>query len=326
MLENVLITAIRYENKLETIKYLVEKGADINARNKVSMSVFYQNDTIVQTNLTVTSYAPVIPMTADFIKTPLTDNNDYSFTFSGLGQNTITNYSWDFGDGKTSTVNTVANKPYTFAYLPDDHIYTVTLTITSAAGCTASVSKKVVVPGVHITGTYDYTHSSPCTPPEIFTFTPKLTGVPPSAIYKWTYGDGYTESVDNSQSGIVHHQYFDAGLRSVTLSIYSKENILLYQYINPNFIQSFGQNATPIATFSYIQDSNNTNTFHFISHSTVQDGSITILYWDFGDITSQYGADVYKSYAKTTATYPVKLTATSNAGCSSNAVVYVKVQ
>lgn len=63
----------------------------------------------------------------------------YCFTNQSSGLTPIQSYLWNFGDGTTSTQQ---NPCHTF---PCDKDYTVTLTITTASGCTRSTSSTITV-------------------------------------------------------------------------------------------------------------------------------------------------------------------------------------
>ena len=70
----------------------------------------------------------MIPPAADFTGSPLTGNALLSVGFTDTSTNNPTSWSWDFGDGGTSTLR---NPAYIYE---NPGTYTVTLTATNAGG------------------------------------------------------------------------------------------------------------------------------------------------------------------------------------------------
>jgi gliding motility-associated-like protein len=79
----------------------------------------------------------------------------FNFSFTNLSTviaGTITGYSWDFGDGSSSSPQ--QNPVHTF---PAYGLYTVTLTVSASNGCAESVSHVVNIPYTHFLSTSDDT-------------------------------------------------------------------------------------------------------------------------------------------------------------------------
>jgi PKD repeat protein len=88
---------------------------------------------------TVTVVDVSTPPVADFSSTVTGLSVAFSSALSKGGSGTITDYSWNFGDGGTSTA---ANPTYAY---PQSNTYTVTLTVTNDLGATDSGTHTVTV-------------------------------------------------------------------------------------------------------------------------------------------------------------------------------------
>lgn len=128
---------------------------------------------------------------------------------SGDSDGTIASWSWDFGDGATSTAQ---NPSHTYA---DDGTYTVTLTVTDDDGATDSSSQSVTVSSG--------TTNSPPTADFSYTCTDLACDFDGSASsdsdgsissYDWTFGDGATGT-----GTTVSHTYAAGGTYTVTLTV-----------------------------------------------------------------------------------------------------------
>ena len=86
------------------------------------------SDSITKTNLISVATPPPPPPVADFSASPTSGTSPLAVTFTDASTGDITNWSWDFGDGGTSTAQH-PNHNYTEAGL-----YTVTLTTTGPGG------------------------------------------------------------------------------------------------------------------------------------------------------------------------------------------------
>jgi PKD repeat protein len=139
-----------------------------------------------------------------FITTPAPNvQGKYSFTDQSTGN--LSSWSWDFGDGSTSTQQ---NCSHTYAASGS---YTVTLHI-SGPSCSDSTFQMLTV-NVNTTNcTADFSYSPSSSNPLTVNFTDKSTGSPTS--WNWTFGDGATSSAKNPV-----HTYAKAGSYTVTLSI-----------------------------------------------------------------------------------------------------------
>ncbi len=247
------------------------------------------NGTFTRTNY-VQSGKPIIKLSN------LNSNGCAPFSFSPILIDTvldgIKSYSWDFGDGTTSTSATPSAHSY-----PNAGVYYVTLSITTNGGCTASTTDTVKVgtikPVVNFTGV----PSTLCVNSPV-TFTDQTTNNPNQ--WFWIFGDGTTSNLENP----VYH-YTSPGTFHVTLIAYNNGcNDSAHETIVVN---------PPLAKFGYsFSCSNNNTVFNFHDSSKGAD----TWSWDFGDGTTSNLENPTHIYASDN-TYTVTLTVTNNTyGCT----------
>jgi PKD repeat protein len=131
--------------------------------------------------------------------------NSFSFTNTSYISSGGLNYQWTFGDGGSSTL-----KDPVYQYLTAG-TYEVKLVVSSASGCSDSVSQKVII---HPSLIADFTinNDEQCYHGNSFTFTNTTTISTGSTSYSWDFGDG-TTSVATSPS----HSYSTFGALDVRL-------------------------------------------------------------------------------------------------------------
>jgi len=164
-------------------------------------------DSISQT-ITVADTALV----ADFSATPTSGLEPLTVTFTdqSVSYDGIINWTWNFGDGETSTEQNPIHK------FPNTGTFNVMLTVTDADGPTDTITKQVSVLDM--------------TPPivDVESYTTVVTGVPVNfdasgssdnvgiVSYKWDFGDG---TVENSTISSVIHTYANPRVYMVILTV-----------------------------------------------------------------------------------------------------------
>ena len=133
---------------------------------------------------------------------------DYDVYFTDLSTpnaTSITDWSWTFGDGGTSTVQ---NPVHTYGSFGT---YNVSLVVTNSNGCIDSITLPVVVRPAPIA---DFTADTACagTPTQFTDLS--VSNSSPISTWAWTFGDGNTSAVHNPV-----HIYTVAGTYTVTLII-----------------------------------------------------------------------------------------------------------
>lgn len=225
-----------------------------------------------------------------------------TFTNTTTGASAGAIYTWDLGNGNTSSLANPA------AVYTDEKTYTVTLTVqdgnqTASKSVAISVYKKPVA---------DFFPSivKGCIPLQV-TFTSSSQAVNGSISgYYWDFGDGATQQ---GITGSQVHMYDLAQLSAVSLTVFN----------------SFGCHATikkkdlietlPALTAAFSSDKTvlckETDAVQFTNTST---GPGVLDYnWDFGDGNASSQKDPNYAFNKK-GTYTVKLTVNSSEGCTAS--------
>ena len=138
---------------------------------------------------------------------------------AGVLCSTACSYTWDFGDGSNNIGATANGIVIQHAYSTPGP-FLVTLTVTSPAGTSSSVTKTLTVtPPAPPVAAFDPIPASP-TAPATVTFDATRSNVGPGATitsYVWTFGDGTPGATTTDPA--VSHQYNGAGSFNVTLYV-----------------------------------------------------------------------------------------------------------
>lgn len=240
----------------------------------------------------------------------------YVVNFTDTTKNWVSVF-WDFGDGKTSTLQ---NPSHTYT-LPG--FYSIKYTVTSSAGCKSMVYESNLIHftdcvthtgdtvkggGVKIGGP-DTTIINPnkiiplrfCTPFMVH-FHNKLSG---TTSWLWDFGDGNTSNLENP-----FHTYISDGDFNVTMTgtdAAGKSNKIVYS----NYIHTSGIDAN----FSFVKNSTCTNTT--LTLTDLSQNAVQWL-WKFGDGSTSQLQNPVNTYADSIANYIVTLTTYNSQGCSSS--------
>ncbi|MCK4949213.1 MAG: PKD domain-containing protein [Thermoplasmata archaeon] len=145
------------------------------------------------------TYSPADPDTSDDIEFVDTSTDP---------DGTIASWSWDFGDGGTSTDN---NPTHSYA---DDGEYVVTLNVTDNDGATNETSHPITVLNVGPIASFNVSPAEPIVDKEA-QFTDTSTDSDGDVVaWEWDFGDGQTSDVENPT-----HQYDEVGEYNVTLKV-----------------------------------------------------------------------------------------------------------
>lgn len=198
---------------------------------------------------------------------------------------TITGYTWDFGDGTTSTAKNPTHQYSNLGY------YNVSLTVTTSNGCATTAAKTRFIRIINgVTPNFDFSRSTSCSAPVDVNFINQTTG-PGTMTYKWDLGNGQTPTTKNP---------------STTYNSLNTYNIKL------TATSSYGCSGTITKPVTF--KSNNTS--FTAPDSICQDKPLTLInngsptptsvVWDFGDGTSSGNLNASKSYS-TPGTYTITL-------------------
>ncbi|HYO22851.1 MAG TPA: PKD domain-containing protein, partial [Flavisolibacter sp.] len=193
-----------------------------------------------------------------FCSAPATVN----FTNQTVGGGTLL---WDFGD---STTSTQANPAHTYT-APGN--YTVSLTVTSAAGCSETLTQpdfiRIEAPQLLINGL----PRNGCAPVLI---APTVSVLSSHTItsYLWKFGDGTT-----STSAAPVHSYNAAGTYTVTL-VYTTSTGCIDSIVVPTAVR-----VGTIPTASFSMNPTQACAFQTISFTDNSTGGADQWLWSFGD-------------------------------------------
>ncbi|WP_026902808.1 T9SS C-terminal target domain-containing protein [Pedobacter glucosidilyticus] len=201
-------------------------------------------------------------------------NKEIQFSdISTATEQTITSWSWNFGDGNTSTLQ---NPKHVFTTVGD---FTVTLTITTNNACTKAISKVIKINPLPIT---DFITPDFCLNDAIATFINTSTIADNSNMsYVWDFGDPTSGSLNTSIQKDGVHNYSAQGVYRVKLTATS--TITGCQTVlEKDFIVN---GSTPLARFNVLNENNLCINQEVIIEdlASVDFGEITKIewYWDY---------------------------------------------
>ena len=168
----------------------------------ISSSVSADEYTFAETATTVP-----LPL---FIASPTSGTAPLDVTFTDESTGSPASWSWDFGDGNTSTLENPTN---TYA---NDGTYSVTLTEENSLGTNATTMTGYIVVGATTPVAAFIASPTSGTVPLTVQFTDESTGTPTS--WEWSFGDGSTSSLQNPSE-----TYQNAGTYTVTLTSSNSE-------------------------------------------------------------------------------------------------------
>ncbi|UAY53648.1 PKD domain-containing protein [Ferruginibacter albus] len=237
------------------------------------------------------------------------DSLSLTRTFTGI---TISQYSWNMGDGTDLTGPTVK-----YAW-KNPGVYPVTFVATSTDGCqSVPVVDSVTVNELPVAGfTAQATGLCPQTP---VSFTDASTTQTGSAITQWfwNFGDGASQTVNAPNSGSVTHTYAASGTYSVSLSVKNSNGCSSTTYIGSVTI-----NPLPYPNFTVTPICVPGADAQFTDKTTIASGAVIEWAWDFGDNTQSTQQNPTHPYP-IGGTYPVKLNVTSALGCVHDTTISV---
>jgi len=222
--------------------------------------------------------------------------NSFSFTNkSGISSGNLT-YSWDFGDGNSST----ATDPVHSYILADS--FEVSLIAYSNYNCIDSVKRKVYVNPSPVAD-FSIDKTPQYLPYNKFTFTNNSIVSSGLNIYVWDFGDGNISTATDTS-----HSYSLADSFEVMLIANSDKGCT-------DTIRKF----VYIMTASIVADFNVTNvcvgdTVFFQNVSQIINDTFLNFIWDFGDMSGTVISDNPYHIYKDTGTYTVKMIANSKNG------------
>ncbi len=229
-------------------------------------------------------------ITPSFTGNPLTNCAPSAVTFVNT-TGVVGTYTWNFGNGQTYTGTTPPPQVYT-----NSGQYNVTLSISTASGCTGSTTQNNYINIVNIVAGFTADQTGGCTPLTVdFSDTSSSPNAAnPIVNWQWNFGNGQTFTGANPPN-----QTYALGLYDVTLVVTSQsgciDTLSINDYITVGDIDLVNFTVSPLVTCAK-QNVNFTNTSVIsVPH---QPNEVTYL-WDFGDGTSTQQNPVHQFTADT---------------------------
>ncbi|MFT3824091.1 MAG: PKD domain-containing protein [Chitinophagaceae bacterium] len=220
------------------------------------------------------------------------------------GGRTLTSWSWDFGDGATSTLQNPKH-----LYLSPVTNIKVKHSVISDVGCISDVYDNYI--SISPPPVADFTIATATCEGKDITFNNNSSvsvGIVSKSV--WTYGDGNTETVTHVNP--VTHNYPAKG--NYTISLQSQDNLGCKSNVVSKTVEV---HVNPVVDFTTpvvcVDDANP----QFTNTSTISDGTASQMtyQWTFGDGGTATAKDPTHKYALA-GQYSVGLTSTSNNGCA----------
>jgi len=237
---------------------------------------------------------------ADFNPSKSSDCESLITTFNDNSTGSPVSWQWNFGNGFTSTQQS-PRASYT-----SPGTYTVTLTVKDAAGNSSSAQKTVTVwekPKPDFTAS----PAKGCIPFDV-TFTDKSDPVNGTiTTYSWDFGDG---AVSSGNPAV--HTYNNVSSPTVTLTVTNSNGCTASKQVN-NVVDAA---ASLVAGFTmsdkFLCTAPGALT---VTNTSTGPGNLTYQ-WDFGDGNTASGANPGPHNYATKGVYKIKLTVTSDKGCT----------
>lgn len=244
------------------------------------------SNTLIRTQY-ITVYEPP---TVNFMANTRTGCFPLRVQFSDLSMpgagNTNVSWSWDFGNGLTSTQQ---NPLVTYNTAGT---YTVSLTVTNDKGCTRTVTRPNYITVTNgVDAAFTFSNPTVCHAPATINFTNTSTG-PPTLSYQWDFGDGnFSTAISPS------HTYLADGSYVVTLVTTSTAGCVDTFRSNPIVIGAFTTSFNAPLTACINERVTFTNTSAPVPVSAT---------WNFGDGGTATGINSNHTYTLP-GTYTVRL-------------------
>ncbi len=225
----------------------------------------------------------------------------FNNTSSVLGGDTIFQNLWNFGDAltPTQTQSTEVNPEYNYF---QSGTYDVTLIVETENGCQdTSVVTTVRFP-VPIPNFYA---SNACTYDSVIIENFSMINVPGViANTTWDYGDGSQSSNAIEEN----HKYSTPGFKTITLILESSSGCL------DTLEKVIEVYAVPTSSFQTTTNCDNEEATTFVNQSAIDNGSILISNWSFGDGSNSNAVNPAHKY-NAAGIFQAQLITVSNNGC-----------
>ncbi len=237
---------------------------------------------------------------ANFTGTPLSGCSPLIVNFQDLSGGNPTSWSWDFGNGNTSTLQ----NPTASYFTPGT--YTVQLTVTNANGSNTLTRAQYITVYENPVVNFSANNTSGCFPLRVqFTDLSTAGAGNINVSWNWDFGNGSTSSLQNP-----FVTYTTAGLFTVTLRVTNDKGCTrtisrpAYIAVTPGVSASFFHSQPTVCSAPAV-----------INFTNLSTGPGVLSYqWDFGDAGTSTVQNPSHTYTAN-GSYIVTLITSSSAGC-----------
>jgi gliding motility-associated-like protein len=233
----------------------------------VKMINYFDNCTDSITKTVVVTDNPVVDFT---VNDSASCQAPFTAQFSDLTAGATT-WSWDFGDGTTSNVK---NPSHQYTSVGN---YTVTLTASTAAGCSGTITRTELIKIRETTVTLNAPQGG-CVP---FTYNADATieTLDSIATYLWNFGDGTTSTLKNPPG----HIYNTPGKYDITLTVTTTSGCTITTKVTEGILTGTPPTVSFTATPTTACAS---EIFSFVGSAVTSPGATITWLWNFGDGSS----------------------------------------
>lgn len=227
---------------------------------------------------------------------------NFNSTLASDGVNAISNVVWDMGN--SDVIRSAAN-PFRYTYTSPG-TFTVTQTVTDAAGCTDVFSLANIIILQPIAA---FTVDTPSCPGAILNFINQSTGGSGAQTYQWVLSDGFNSTLTN-----VSHAFATTG--TYTAKLIMREPIGCRDSVTQTI-----RIARPVASFTVNDSMSICQPFeaNFTNTSTFTNS----VAWSFGDGNTSNNGNPTNFYILP-GQYRVRLITTSPGGCTDSAFITMR--
>ncbi len=247
---------------------------------------------------TITTYEPPV---SNFIanQTEACAPANIQFTDLSTGTFNIVAWSWDFGDGQTSTIQ---NPTHTYL---DRGVYTVSLTVTDEFGCQTTFTRPDYIQTFRPDVDFSLNTAQGCAGFEVF-FRDRTNADTSLVSWLWDFGDG-NSSTDTDPV----HIYTTAGTYDVSLTVIDARGCT-HSISKPNVIEIL---EGPEASFTLSDTVGCPPLEITLTNTSIGNSSaVSDLLWDLGEGSTSV-LNSFNHIYSSVGTYTISLTATDEDGC-----------
>jgi len=232
---------------------------------------------------------------------------NFSSTSSTAPASSVTGWQWNFGDTPAPGASTQQNPTYTYTGSGPRN---VTLTVTSAAGCTSAATVQAI--NVNLSPVAAFTYSAIRCKDSVVTFTDASVSNAAGGITDWNWDFGGAGTLHQTVAGPVTHTFNNAQTYTVSLTLKNANGcVSASAYSTPVVI-----NPNPVSKFIVSDICIPAGLATFTQQATISSGQVTGWSWDFGVAGAVSSAQNPTYNYATGGVYQVILKATSDSSCS----------